>query len=88
MDLREMGHDSVQWIHLAENGKVWWAFVSTVMNIPFLIEKKFVFSNIIVRFRQTPLHGVTLWATCTVTIVLTVRYNRTGNECKSATYRA
>jgi hypothetical protein len=39
MELREMGHDGVHWIHLAGNGKVWWAFVSTVMNIPFLIEK-------------------------------------------------
>jgi len=39
MELREMGHDSVHWIHLVENGKVWWAFVSAVMNIPFLIEK-------------------------------------------------
>jgi hypothetical protein len=58
MELREMGHDSVHWIHLAQNGKVRWAFVSTVMNIPFLIEKSFVINNIIVRFRQTALQAV------------------------------
>jgi hypothetical protein len=82
-----MRHDSVHSLHLAENGKVWWAFVSTVMNIPFLIEKNFVINNIIVRYRQTPLQGVALSATCTVTSVFTVHYNRTGNEFKSATYR-
>jgi hypothetical protein len=84
MELGEMGHDSVQWTHLAENSKVWWAFVSTVMNIPFLIEKYFFINNIIVRLRQTPFQG----ATCTVTTALTVHYKkRTGNEFKSATYR-
>ena len=87
MAIREMGHDSVHWTHLAENGRVWWAFVSTAMNIPILIETNFVINNIIVRFRQTSLQGFTPSATCNVTIVFTVRYNRTGSELKSAVYR-
>ena len=26
MELTEIGHDSVQWLHLAESGKVWVGF--------------------------------------------------------------
>ena len=33
MDLREMGCDPVDWIHLAEEGGQWRAYVSAVMNL-------------------------------------------------------
>jgi hypothetical protein len=33
MDLREMGIDGANWIQLAQNNFVWWAFVSTVMSL-------------------------------------------------------
>jgi hypothetical protein len=33
MDLKETGHDDVDWIHLAEERIQWWAFVNMVMNL-------------------------------------------------------
>jgi hypothetical protein len=33
IDLREMGKDGVNWIHLAQDKVQWRAFVSTVMNL-------------------------------------------------------
>jgi hypothetical protein len=32
MDLREIGWDSVDWIHLAQDRGQWWVLVDTVMN--------------------------------------------------------
>jgi hypothetical protein len=34
MKLREIGWEGVDWIHLAQNGNQWQAFVNTVMNLP------------------------------------------------------
>jgi hypothetical protein len=33
-DLREIGIDGANWIRLAQDRVRWWAFVSTVMNLP------------------------------------------------------
>jgi hypothetical protein len=35
MDLREVGWDGVDWIHLAQNRDQWRALVNTVMNLRF-----------------------------------------------------
>jgi hypothetical protein len=32
MDLREIGWECVNWMHLAEDREQWWALVNTVMN--------------------------------------------------------
>jgi len=32
MDLREIVWEDADWIHLAQNGDKWWAFVKAVMN--------------------------------------------------------
>jgi hypothetical protein len=32
MDLREIGWEGVDWIHLAQDRDQWWALVNTVMN--------------------------------------------------------
>jgi hypothetical protein len=31
MDLREIGYESVDWMHLAQDGDQWWAVVNMVM---------------------------------------------------------
>jgi hypothetical protein len=36
MDLREIGWEDVDWIHLAQDRDQWWAFVNTVMNFRVL----------------------------------------------------
>jgi hypothetical protein len=36
MDLREIGWDGVEWIHLAVDRDCWQAFVKMVMNVWFL----------------------------------------------------
>jgi hypothetical protein len=33
MDLKEIGRDDVDWIHLAQDRVQWLAFVNTVMNL-------------------------------------------------------
>jgi len=33
MDLREVGWEVVEWMHLAQNRDVWRAIVNTVMNL-------------------------------------------------------
>jgi hypothetical protein len=33
MDLREIGLESVDWIHLAQDRDQWWALVDMVMNL-------------------------------------------------------
>jgi hypothetical protein len=33
MDLKEIGHDDVEWIHLAQNRDKWRHVVKTVMNL-------------------------------------------------------
>jgi hypothetical protein len=33
IDLREIGIDEANWIHLAQDWVHWWAFVNTVMNL-------------------------------------------------------
>jgi hypothetical protein len=33
MDLREIGWEGVDWIHLTQNGDQWWALVNMVMNL-------------------------------------------------------
>jgi hypothetical protein len=33
MDLREIGWEGVDWIHLAQDSDHWWAVVNTVMNL-------------------------------------------------------
>jgi len=35
MDLKEIGRDSVDWIHPAQNMNKWWAVVSTAKNFWF-----------------------------------------------------
>jgi len=32
MDLTEIGWESVNWIHMAQDGVEWWALVNEVMN--------------------------------------------------------
>jgi len=33
MDLRELGWEGVDWIHLAQDRHQWWTLVKTVMNV-------------------------------------------------------
>jgi hypothetical protein len=33
MDLKAIGHESVDWIHLAQDRDQWWTPVNTVMNL-------------------------------------------------------
>jgi hypothetical protein len=33
IDLRKIGWEGVDWIHLAQNRDQWWALVNTVMNL-------------------------------------------------------
>jgi hypothetical protein len=33
MDLREIGWNGMDWIHLAQDRNLWWALVDMVMNI-------------------------------------------------------
>jgi hypothetical protein len=33
MDLREMGTEGVEWMHLAQDRDQWWSLVYAVMNI-------------------------------------------------------
>jgi hypothetical protein len=33
MDLREVGWDGIDWIHVTQNRDQWWALVNTVMNL-------------------------------------------------------
>jgi len=33
MDLRKIGWEDVEWIHLAQDKDDWWALVNTVMNL-------------------------------------------------------
>jgi hypothetical protein len=33
MDLKEIGSEGVEWIHMAEDREDWWAFVNTAMNL-------------------------------------------------------
>jgi hypothetical protein len=33
MDIREIGWEDVDWIHLAQDRDQWWAVVNTVMNL-------------------------------------------------------
>jgi hypothetical protein len=33
MDLREIGIDGANWIHMTEDRVLWWACVNTVMNL-------------------------------------------------------
>jgi hypothetical protein len=33
MDLKEIGWESVEWIHLAQDRDWWWALVNMVMNL-------------------------------------------------------
>jgi hypothetical protein len=33
MDIREIGWEGVDWIHLAQDMDQWWAVVKTVMNL-------------------------------------------------------
>jgi hypothetical protein len=33
MDLREIGWEDVDWIHLAQDSDHWWAFVNMAMNV-------------------------------------------------------
>jgi hypothetical protein len=36
MDLREIGWEDVNWMHLAQDREQWWDLVNTVMNIRFI----------------------------------------------------
>jgi hypothetical protein len=36
MDLREIGWEGVEWIHLAQDRGRWWAVVNAVMNLRVL----------------------------------------------------
>jgi hypothetical protein len=33
MDLREIGWEGVEWMHMAQDRHQWWALVNTVMNL-------------------------------------------------------
>jgi hypothetical protein len=33
MDLRVVGYEGVEWIHLAQDGFKWWSFVNMIMNL-------------------------------------------------------
>jgi hypothetical protein len=33
MDLRELGWEGVDWMHLAQDRGQWWAVVNTIMNL-------------------------------------------------------
>jgi hypothetical protein len=33
MDFKEVGYEDVDWMHLAQNRILWWAFVKIVMNL-------------------------------------------------------
>jgi hypothetical protein len=33
VDLREIGWETVNWVHLAQDKDKWWAVVNTVMNL-------------------------------------------------------
>jgi hypothetical protein len=33
MDVKKIGYEGLDWIHLAQKGYLWWAVVSTVMNL-------------------------------------------------------
>jgi hypothetical protein len=35
LDLREIGLESFDWIHMAQDWDSWWAFVNTSMNLLF-----------------------------------------------------
>jgi hypothetical protein len=37
MDLREIGWEGVEWIHLAQDRDCWWAFLNAVMNLQVLV---------------------------------------------------
>jgi hypothetical protein len=37
MDLREIGWEGMEWIHLAQDRDQWWAFVNMVMNLQILV---------------------------------------------------
>jgi hypothetical protein len=43
LDLRERGIDGINWIHLAQDRVLWWAFVNTVMNLQFPYRKQGIF---------------------------------------------
>jgi len=33
MDLKEIGWENVNWVHMAQNGGKWWVLVTTVMTL-------------------------------------------------------
>jgi hypothetical protein len=60
MDLREIGWERVDWIHLAQERGHWWAVVNTVMNLPVPPRAgNFMTSFVTTGFsKRTLLHGV------------------------------
>jgi hypothetical protein len=35
-DVREIGHENVDWINLSQNREQWWTVINTVMNLHIL----------------------------------------------------
>jgi hypothetical protein len=33
MNIKEIGYEDVDWIHLSQDGIQWWVFVNTVINL-------------------------------------------------------
>jgi hypothetical protein len=46
MELREIEIDGANWIHVAQDGAWWWAFVSMVMNLWFHKESRLLFDKL------------------------------------------
>jgi hypothetical protein len=59
MDLREVGWEDVDWIHLTQDRNQWWALVNMVMNLWFPYKMNVLTIRVTVSFsRRTLLHGI------------------------------
>jgi hypothetical protein len=53
MDLREIGWEGVDWIHLAQDWNQWWALVNLVINLQVPLKvRNILTSYVTVRFRK------------------------------------
>jgi hypothetical protein len=60
IDLKEMGWEGVNWIHLAQDIDQWWVLLDTVMNLQLpYYAGNFLSSETTVSFsRKTRFHGI------------------------------
>jgi hypothetical protein len=64
MDLREIGWESVAWMHLVQDRDHWWTFCEHG-NEPSGSVKSMEFLDIVtISFSRTLLHGDGSWSTC------------------------